>query len=256
MTRNRSRLVAGVLAALPLAGVSLPAAADSPWPGGPDHAQYAFPGRGVAPVPADAPWQNGRGQRRPGARRADGRGQVGSGQGGPGWGGPGRGGSGQGGPGGWHQGGPGRGMVPIQRGPRVVVVPAPRIRHYRDVEVVRPYGHLYPGYGRYQSDSDAYQWLAFTAITLKALDVLNEAQERAHEAAQVQATTAPIGETIHWQDGGASGAVTAVREGTSTLGRYCREFQQAVTIGGHTEQAYGTACQQPDGAWEIVSTGD
>ena len=258
MTRNRSQLVAAVLAALPLASVSLPAAANSPWQGGPDHAQYAFPGRGVAPIPADAPWQKGLGQNGWGQNGSgqNGRGQGGSGQGGPGQGGPGRGGSGQGGPGGWHQGGPGRGMVPIQRGPRVVVVPAPRIRHYRDVVVVRPYGHLYPGYGRFQADSDAYKWLAFTAITLKALDVLNEAQERAHEAAQVQATTAPIGETIHWQDGGASGSVTAVREGTSTLGRYCREFQQAVTIGGQTEQAYGTACQQPDGAWEIVSTGD
>ncbi len=239
MTRNRSRLVAAVLAALPLVSVALPATAQSPWQGGPDRAPYAFPGRGVAPIPADAPWQNGWGQ--------DGRGQGG----GSGWGG-----SGQGGPDRWHEGGPGRGMVPIQRGPRVVVVPAPRIRQYRDVVVVRPYGHLYPGYGRFQTDNDAYQWLAFTAITLKALDVLNEAQERAHEAAQVQASSAPIGETIRWQDGGASGSVTAVREGTSTLGRYCREFQQAVTIGGHTEQAYGTACQQPDGAWEIVATGD
>jgi 17 kDa outer membrane surface antigen len=245
MTINRSRLVAALLGALPLVGTSLPAAADSPWQGGPDHAQYAFPGRGVAPIPADAPWQ-GQG----------GWGQGGPGQGGSGQGGPGQGGPGQGGPDRWYHGGPGRGMVPIQRGPRVVVVPAPRIRQYRDVVVVRPYGHLYPGYGRFQADDDAYKWLAFTAITLKALDVLNEAQERAHEAAQVQATSAPIGESIHWQDGGASGSVTAVREGTSTLGRYCREFQQNVTVGGQTEQAYGTACQQPDGAWEIVSTGD
>ena len=138
----------------------------------------------------------------------------------------------------------------------VVVVPAPRIRHYRDVVVIRPYGHLYPGYGRYQSDDDAYKWLSFTAITLKVLDVLNEAQERAHEEAQVQAASAPIGERIVWNEGGASGSVTAVRDGTSTQGRYCREFQQSVTVGGQTEQAYGTACQQPDGAWEIVSTGD
>jgi triosephosphate isomerase len=36
-------------------------------------------------------------------------------------------------------------------------------------------------------------------------------------------------------------------------GRYCREFQQTVTIGGRTEQAYGTACMQPDGAWEVIS---
>jgi surface antigen len=44
-----------------------------------------------------------------------------------------------------------------------------------------------------------------------------------------------------------------VREGTSESGKYCREFQQTVTIGGKTEQAYGTACRQPDGSWQIVS---
>ena len=136
-----------------------------------------------------------------------------------------------------------------------VVVPEKRIRRYRDVVVLRPYGHWYPGYGHYHTDSDAFKWLALTAITLKVLDNLNEAQERAHEQAQVRATTAPIGETIIWQEGGASGAVTATREGTSTAGRYCREFQQKVTIGGRTEEAYGTACLQPDGSWEVVSTG-
>jgi hypothetical protein len=136
-----------------------------------------------------------------------------------------------------------------------VVVPEKRIRRYRDVVVLRPYGHWYPGYGHYHTDSDAFKWLALTAITLKVLDNLNEAQERAHEQAQVRATTAPIGETIIWQEGGASGAVTATREGTSTAGRYCREFQQKVTIGSRTEEAYGTACLQPDGSWEVVSTG-
>ena len=136
-----------------------------------------------------------------------------------------------------------------------VVVPEKRIRHYRDVVILRPYGHWYYGYGRHHNDSDAFKWLALTAITLKILDNLNEAQERAHEEAQIRATTAPIGETIIWQDGSASGSVTAVREGTSTAGRYCREFQQKVQIGGHTEEAYGTACQQPDGSWEVVSTG-
>lgn len=41
----------------------------------------------------------------------------------------------------------------------------------------------------------------------------------------------------------------------STSGRYCREFQQKVTVGGKTEEAYATACQNPDGTWEVVSTG-
>jgi len=144
---------------------------------------------------------------------------------------------------------------PVHRGPNaVVVVPAHRVRHYRNVVVVRPHGHWYRGYGPFMADDAAYKWLAFTAISLKALDLLNEAQERAHEAAQVRATTAAVGETIVWTLGSAAGSVTTVREGTSTTGRQCREFQQTVTIGGKSEQAYGTACLQADGAWEVVAT--
>lgn len=133
--------------------------------------------------------------------------------------------------------------------------PHHRKRQYRDVLVVRPYGYWYPGYGHYHHDDDAYKWLSFTAIALKFLDNLNEQQQREHEAAQVTATTAPIGETIIWREGGAAGAVTATREGTTPSGRYCREFLQEVTIGGRKEAAYGTACRQPDGAWEVISAG-
>jgi surface antigen len=35
-------------------------------------------------------------------------------------------------------------------------------------------------------------------------------------------------------------------------GRYCREYRTAATIGGETREIYGTACRQPDGAWELV----
>jgi hypothetical protein len=31
----------------------------------------------------------------------------------------------------------------------------------------------------------------------------------------------------------------------------CREFNTPVTIGGQPQQAYGTACLQPDGSWKI-----
>jgi hypothetical protein len=127
------------------------------------------------------------------------------------------------------------------------------VRWYRDVWIVRPYGHRYPGYGHYYRDDDAYEWLAFTAITLAILDYLNEAQQREYEAAQIRATTAPVGERIFWRQGDADGYVVATREGTSVSGRYCREFQQEVTIGGRSEDAYGTACRNPDGSWEVVS---
>ncbi len=143
---------------------------------------------------------------------------------------------------------------PIVRG-HTVYVPARRVRHYRDVVVVRPYGHWYGGYGFFVRDSDAYKWLALTAITVAIINNLNEHQQRAYEQAQIQATSAPVGQTITWNDAGASGAVTTVRDGTASDGRYCREFQQTVTIAGKSEQAYGTACQQPDGAWQVVSSG-
>ncbi|MBB3066205.1 RT0821/Lpp0805 family surface protein [Limibacillus halophilus] len=129
-----------------------------------------------------------------------------------------------------------------------------RRRYYRDVVIYRPHGHWYSGYGYYRNDNDAYKWLAFTAITLKLLDNLNESQQRAHERAQINAATAPIGETIYWREAGAYGSVTPLRDGNSNSGRYCREFQQTVTIGGRNEQAYGTACLQPDGSWEVVSS--
>ena len=69
-----------------------------------------------------------------------------------------------------------------------------------------------------------------------------------------QSAQAPIGQTITWNNpkSGNSGSVTAVRDGTSSTGNYCREYQQTITVGGKTEQAYGTACRQPDGSWEIT----
>lgn len=75
------------------------------------------------------------------------------------------------------------------------------------------------------------------------------------EQAQVQATAAPIGQTIVWNnpDSGNSGTITPVRDGTSAGGQYCREFQQTVTIGGRTQQTFGTACREADGTWRVIN---
>lgn len=82
------------------------------------------------------------------------------------------------------------------------------------------------------------------------------ASDQAHykQAAQT-ATTAPVGETIVWYNPETShqGSITPTREGQTTDGRYCREYQQKVMIGGKEETAYGQACRQPDGSWEIVN---
>ena len=73
--------------------------------------------------------------------------------------------------------------------------------------------------------------------------------------ANQRAYTAPVGETISWNnpDTGNSGTITPVRDGTSTNGRYCREYSQTITVDGRTEKAYGTACKNPDGTWQIVN---
>ena len=72
-----------------------------------------------------------------------------------------------------------------------------------------------------------------------------------------QAQTAPLGDRITWSNprNDHHGSVTAVRDGYSETGRYCREFHHTVTIGGKSEEAYGVACRQPDGAWEIQPQG-
>ncbi len=61
--------------------------------------------------------------------------------------------------------------------------------------------------------------------------------------------------TIIWNNPrtGNSGAITPTYTYEPTPGRYCREFQQQVVIGGQTQDAYGTACRQPDGSWEVVA---
>ncbi len=53
-------------------------------------------------------------------------------------------------------------------------------------------------------------------------------------------------------DAGNEGTVTPTRTYKTASGQYCREYQQTITVGGKTEQAYGRACRQPDGSWRIV----
>ena len=145
----------------------------------------------------------------------------------------------------------GRRNVAKHRNTKVIV--APRHRSFRNVVIIRPHGHAYIGYGRYHNDNDAWKWLAFTAITLKVLDNINEEAQRKHESAQVSATTAQVGEKIMWHDNDSSGYVMTTKEGKNASGLSCREFQQEITVGGKTEQAYGTACLQADGAWKIMA---
>ena len=76
-----------------------------------------------------------------------------------------------------------------------------------------------------------------------------------HEQASTQAQTAPIGQAVTWYNPESQnqGSITPTREGQTNDGRYCREYQQTITVDGETQRAYGQACQQPDGSWEIVN---
>lgn len=57
-------------------------------------------------------------------------------------------------------------------------------------------------------------------------------------------------------DSGHQGTVTPQPAYKNQDDQYCREFTQTVTIAGKTEEAYGTACRQPDGSWRIVNRDD
>jgi len=128
----------------------------------------------------------------------------------------------------------------------------PNYRYYGKHGYMPPRYYDYPSHRHYHLSNDFWGWLAFTAITLAIIDNLNEQQQREHELALHGALRSPVGETIHWMDNDASGSVTVIRDGTSSAGRYCREYTQEIRIGGESQRAYGTACRNLDGSWEIM----
>lgn len=86
----------------------------------------------------------------------------------------------------------------------------------------------------------------------KSLDAADRAamEASAQQALEYNRT----GEPEEWRnpDSGHYGSITPERTYKTAQGRYCREYQQRVYIGGEEHEAYGTACRQPDGSWEIV----
>ena len=117
----------------------------------------------------------------------------------------------------------------------------------------RRHGRRHSGFGFHYSDRDAFRFLGLTALGLVIFNELSEAQQRSHENALAHATTSNVGDRINWNQNGRSGNVVVTREGQTTDGRPCREFRQEVIISGNREEAYGTACLQPDGAWKVVN---
>ncbi|MEN2979070.1 RT0821/Lpp0805 family surface protein [Tistrella bauzanensis] len=88
----------------------------------------------------------------------------------------------------------------------------------------------------------------------KSLDRADRVEAQA--ASQRALESNPTGQTTSWSnpDSGHSGTITPVKTYQNPNGEYCREFTQRVNVGGKTEEAYGTACRQPDGSWRIVNS--
>ena len=66
---------------------------------------------------------------------------------------------------------------------------------------------------------------------------------------------APDNQPVEWQNPNTDAYYTTTATNTyeQSDGRYCREYQTTATVGGRVQNMYGTACRQPDGAWQIVN---
>lgn len=86
----------------------------------------------------------------------------------------------------------------------------------------------------------------------KSLDAADRAAMR--KTSQTAMEKSKTGSTTRWAnpDSGNQGSITPTKTYQMASGEYCREYQQTVTVGGRTQEAYGTACRQPDGSWRIV----
>jgi surface antigen len=64
----------------------------------------------------------------------------------------------------------------------------------------------------------------------------------------------PAGAAVPWRnpDSGRHGSVQPMATWQTPSGSYCREFAHTVYVGSHPEKAYGRACRQPDGSWQIA----
>ena len=78
-------------------------------------------------------------------------------------------------------------------------------------------------------------------------------REIAAQTAQRSLERARANTTSEWQnpDSGNSGSITPIRTFQNAGGEYCREYQQVVTVGGKSEQLFGTACREADGNWRV-----
>ena len=79
-------------------------------------------------------------------------------------------------------------------------------------------------------------------------------KQMAAQAAQQAFESNRTGQASVWNnpDSGNSGSITPTRTFEQN-GQYCRQYKQTIQVGGEPQTAYGTACRQPDGTWQIQS---
>lgn len=112
------------------------------------------------------------------------------------------------------------------------------------------------GDGKGQIAATAIGTLLGAMIGAEVGSSLDRADRQYMSDAGYKAQSAPIGQTINWNnpDSGHYGTVTPIRDGYSSAGRYCRQYEQTIYIDGRQETATGQACQNPDGTWDIVNS--
>lgn len=112
--------------------------------------------------------------------------------------------------------------------------------------------------GRQFGDGRGRTAMTVLGATAGAMIGGNIARNRAvsrweQEAAYRAFEHTPSGQPVEWRDPDSRnyGSYTPQRTYRTTQGTYCREYSQFVVIDGREERAYGTACRQPDGTWQI-----
>ena len=74
-----------------------------------------------------------------------------------------------------------------------------------------------------------------------------------NRTSQSSLETSQNGVVSTWKnpDTGRSGTITPIKTFQQANGTHCREYSQTIFIDGREQEAYGTACRQPNGYWEI-----
>jgi surface antigen len=78
-------------------------------------------------------------------------------------------------------------------------------------------------------------------------------QAALHQTTQTALETEPANQALPWRNTN-SGNYGTVTPGAvyKDNGRYCRDFQQTIVVGGQQQQGHAKACRHPDGSWTIA----